>query len=213
MFGPDRKRPIPFHDDRVILYKKAVVDATFPADFFRFRPPVDAALVAKFDDGMPDFDKLRTDLIGKPAPATELKAEDGKSFTLASLKGKPVLLDLWATWCAPCVEAIPELKKLNAELKPTSLQWFSVDINDDPKVVGELLKKEKISWTNLHDSSGLLLQSFHTPGIPSAILIDADGKVLYIGGELKDLRSAIAKLGTEYAPIASATAEPSAKTP
>jgi thiol-disulfide isomerase/thioredoxin/outer membrane lipoprotein-sorting protein len=195
-------RTLPFHEEDVSLFTRSEVDSQFPQGFFTFTPPAEAKLIPKFEDGMPDLKKVIDAMIGKPAPETEFQSEDGKTLKLASLKGKPVLLDFWATWCAPCVEAIPEMIKLNTELKSTSLQWFSVDVQDDAKIVNEFLNQKRVPWINYHDTTGMIANSFHTPGVPAIVLIDAEGKVAFIGSDLSAAHAALAKLGPEYAQVA-----------
>ena len=64
----------------------------------------------------------RLDLLNKPAPAIEGTDVEGKKVSLAGLKGKVVLIDFWATWCPPCVAAIPTLKRLEATYRDRGLR-------------------------------------------------------------------------------------------
>lgn len=194
MSDPNVRQPMQV--DYTTDYTTVDLDAKFTDDYFRFDAPASAKVVDEF----PKFE-LYTDskkFVGKAAPDVKFKSSDGKEFTLASLRGKPVLLDLWATWCAPCVDALPAMGKLKAELKD-KVQWMSVDLDEDAKTATEFLKKNNSELPDYHDEGHKISNAFGNPGIPSLILIDADGNVAYFGQE-DGVRAAIAKLNPSAKP-------------
>jgi peroxiredoxin len=193
--------PVPMQMDEVTTYLRAEVDPKFPDNYFTFQAPQDAKLVPEFSDPWEANIRAAKAMIGKPAPDVELIGDDGKKVKLASLRGKPVVLDFWATWCEPCVESLPEVVKITNELKSTPLQWLSVTVQDDQSRVKDFLKKEKITWTNYYDDSGLVGAAFHGQGVPTIVLIDASGNVVFSGSNVDAIRKEIAKLGPEYASI------------
>jgi len=150
------------------------------------------------------------DLTGKAAPPLTLKSADGKQISLASFRGKPVLIDLWATWCAPCVESLPRLARLYQQTRKTNLVMIAIDRDEDAKNAIDFLAKKNYTWPNFHDE-GEARKAFGASGIPRIILIDAEGKIVYdaVGvraddrGDEDALITAVTKLGPEYAFLAS----------
>jgi len=143
------------------------------------------------------------DLTGKAAPSLTLKNTDGKQISLASFRGKPVLIDLWATWCAPCVESLPRLARLYQQTRKTNLVMIAIDRDEDAKNAIDFLAKKKYTWPNFHDD-GEARKAFGASPIPRIILIDGKGEIVYDAvGVDEDVVTAVSKLGPEYAFLAS----------
>lgn len=203
------------HLDRTHSYMSYSEDAHIPVDFdvitypvteldpqnpdptlFSFTPPQNAKLVDKFPE------HKRPDLTGKTAPALNLKTPDGKQVSLDSFRGKPVLVDLWATWCAPCVESMPKLARLYQQTKDKGLVLLTIDKDEDAKDAFDFLAKRSYAWPNFHDDGEASKAFGGNAGIPRMILINAAGKIVYdqIGSDDRDeLVAAVAGLGPEYA--------------
>lgn len=196
---------IPISDETTVIYQVVKLDQQEPSETFTFVAPSDAKLVDKFPEPFRHSpDVAAVNLLGKPAPELSLKSADGKVMALSSLRGKPVFLEFWATWCGPCVELMSDLKKLYGETESKGLAWVSVDSDEDSKTAAEFLSREHIPWPNYHDEDGSLGRAYQREGIPLGVLIDADGKVGFYesGYEIAELRSAIAKLGPQFTVVA-----------
>jgi thiol-disulfide isomerase/thioredoxin/outer membrane lipoprotein-sorting protein len=171
---------------------------------FAFTPPATAAEVEAFSG---PFASVEPSLQGKSAPAVTFKSAEGKETQLASFRGKPVLIDFWATWCAPCVAAMPEMEKLYQQTKDKGLVFISVDRDFETKEAADFWAKKQEPWPNYHDEGEIISKAFHQDVLPAVVLIDAQGKIVYTAvgyGEdsvLNKLREAIAALGPEYASI------------
>ncbi|HEX3661699.1 MAG TPA: redoxin domain-containing protein [Acidobacteriaceae bacterium] len=97
----------------------------------------------------------------------------------SSLRGKAVVLEFWATWCAACIASIPRLNELQASVDPGRVIFISVD-DEDPKVVQAFLKRRKISgWIGL-DEKGATLRRFGVEARPATIVIDGAGRIAAI---------------------------------
>jgi thiol-disulfide isomerase/thioredoxin len=118
---------------------------------------------------------------GAVAPALNfdhlLGAPAGTKTDLPSLHGKVVVLEFWATWCAPCVAEIPILNSLVASADPNKVQFISVD-DEAPTIVEPFLKKKPISgWIGL-DTSSAIMDRYGVIARPATIIIGPDGRII-----------------------------------
>ncbi len=124
--------------------------------------------------------------VGQAAPDFTLKSADGSEVSLASLKGRVVLLDFWATWCGPCKMAMPGVQKLSEKYKGKQVSVFGVDTFErgGEAKAAEKAKKymddQKYTYGLLYNGDALAKQ-YGISGIPTFILIGPDGKILHIG--------------------------------
>ena len=117
----------------------------------------------------------------KPPPAISFAGPDGQAMSLASFKGKTILVNLWATWCVPCREEMPALDRLQAELGGPDFQVVAINVDtrnrEKPKA---WLQENGIRNLAYHaDPEGKLLQvlqkSGHVVGLPTTFVVDASG--------------------------------------
>ncbi len=124
---------------------------------------------------------------GKPAPdAAFTDLAGGAETRLAAFKGKPVLVNLWATWCAPCVKELPTLDMLAAS-EAGKLQVVAVSEDmEGQKVVPPFLAAHGVKALHAyHDGSNGLMTALQEASLPVSILYDADGKELWrVPGDL-----------------------------
>jgi thiol-disulfide isomerase/thioredoxin len=117
-----------------------------------------------------------------PAPTVEFQTLDGEAASLADYEGGVVLVNFWATWCAPCIREMPSLDRLQAALGPEGLTVLAASIDRrGQEVVAPFLKKLELTRLQaVLDPKGKLFRAFKAGGLPTTYLIDRDGKL--VGG-------------------------------
>jgi thiol-disulfide isomerase/thioredoxin len=117
---------------------------------------------------------------GKPAPNFTVTNLAGKTFQLLDLNGKVVYLDIWATWCGPCLKEIPAMEKLIDEMEGEDVVFLSISVD-----VNEAAWKKMVADKNMKGMHGISPGDFNAPiakayqvnGIPRYVLIDKDGNI------------------------------------
>lgn len=117
--------------------------------------------------------------IGKPAPAFSLQNNEGQIYSLQDFRGKVIYLDLWASWCGPCREEIPEFKKLTQKFKNENrIIFIGIAVNDGYENWKKALEKDKPTWLQLIDNnSNIVWNSYVANSIPRYVLIDKKGNI------------------------------------
>jgi thiol-disulfide isomerase/thioredoxin len=146
-------------------------------------------------------------LKGKPAPAIALKTVDGKNVNLADMKGKVVLVDMWATWCPPCKKSLPHLEKLatDKDLADKGLVVWGVNDKETKAEVEKFMKDNKFTFTVPMDEKADVLKAYFVSGIPTTVIVGRDGTVkdAFVGygdGSDKLIDAAVTKALAEPAP-------------
>jgi thiol-disulfide isomerase/thioredoxin len=121
---------------------------------------------------------------GKPAPPLSLtpilQAPAGSAATWDAFRGKATVLEFWATWCGPCVEAIPHWNKLVERFQDRPIRFLSIT-DESPELIARFLTREAdLVWIGL-DGQGKTLDSFMVGARPTTVLVDANGIVRAIG--------------------------------
>ncbi|MEW6355240.1 MAG: TlpA disulfide reductase family protein [Planctomycetota bacterium] len=119
---------------------------------------------------------------GKAAPEISLTgvANAEEVPTLANLRGKPVLLEFWATWCPPCRESIPHLIEIHEKHKDRGLVVIGIT-NEAPSAVEPFIEKMGMTYIVGYDGGGRTGNAYRVTGIPHAFLIAADGTIAWNG--------------------------------
>jgi cytochrome c biogenesis protein CcmG/thiol:disulfide interchange protein DsbE len=115
--------------------------------------------------------------IGALAPDITLPDTKGAEFSLHSLRGQPILLYFWATWCSFCREDLPMLQNLDTEYKAAGLKIVGVNILEKPEVVQNFNRQLGIKYPLLLDSQGLACQAYLVKATPTYVFIDKEGIV------------------------------------
>jgi len=154
------------------------VDQPLAEDLFSFEPPADAQQVERFDPSRPKNSPTAvksTDLVGKAAADFKLRDLDDREVHLASLRGKVVLLDFWATWCGPCRAEMPVIEKVYKKEK--DIQVLGVDIGEDRETVEKFLRAQKIDYPIVLGAQSRVQQDYAANALPSVVILDKNGVI------------------------------------
>ena len=144
------------------------------------RAPAEEPTAAEADGPVKGVDRSRQ---GKPAPATIFHDAAGEDVTLAAFKGRPLLVNLWASWCAPCVKELPTLDRLARSNRGMTVVAISED-SAPPQSVVAFLKTNKIATlAPYHDPTMAMSGALGAEVLPVSILFDGQGRELwrYVG--------------------------------
>ena len=175
-------------------YTVARINEVLPDELFRFQPPEGAAEVAEFTT----FFGGGSMLVGKRAPEFTLQDLSGKEIAASSFQGKPVLVNFWATWCAPCREQMPKIEEAQQAFADKGLVVLAINDGESADTARKYIDEHKYTFRVLLDRDKSAAGKFSVSGIPALFLIDRDGNVRaqYTGyNSALDLREELKKIG------------------
>ena len=145
------------------------------------------------------FGQGRVIEIGEKAPEIVLPSLSGDSVSLSSQKGKVVLVDFWASWCAPCVEEQPELKKLynqfNKQETTKKFEIFGVSLDSKKPAWKAAVKKYDIKWIQVSDLkfwTSPVAKTYEIEALPFNVLLNKEGTIIGVNLHGKELEAAVA---------------------
>lgn len=134
--------------------------------------------------------------VGKPAPNFTLRRLDGAGhLSLASLRGKVVVLNFWASWCYPCKQEAPALAAA-AKRWADHVVVLGVDVNDSVRYARRFARKYGLTYPLVHDNHNVTSPKYGLTALPETFFIDRSGKVVeHVAGEVKaaDIRDGVAQ--------------------
>jgi len=143
-----------------------------------------AAIIKSFPESVPARKARgaarRLESVGKPLSLTGV-ALDGRQVSLESLRGTPVLVHYWATWCEPCKVDIAQIRELATKYGPKKFAVVGIALDSEKSQLEKFLKSKPIAWPQLHEAGGLdgrLAEELGILTLPTMILLDAEGKVV-----------------------------------
>ena len=114
------------------------------------------------------------------APDFTLNDINGNPLSLSSLKGKPVVLDFWGSWCGWCVKGVPQMKKYYEKYKG-KFEILGIDCNEDEASWKKAVKELALPWLHVYcPKESTLLSDYGIQGFPTKIVVDADGNIMKI---------------------------------
>jgi cytochrome c biogenesis protein CcmG, thiol:disulfide interchange protein DsbE len=122
---------------------------------------------------------IASPLIDKPAPVFTLKTLDGKSLSLRQLKGRPVVVNFWASWCLECKVEHPYLVDAWSTYPSTQIAFVGVVYQDSPSAARSFMEQHGGGWPSVMDPGGLTAINYGVYGVPETFFIDARGIIRY----------------------------------
>jgi peroxiredoxin len=177
----------PDQEEFAVNFADALAIAATTAGDYPVARRVYEALLAQFPESPTLRQKVlddlaRLDRVGKPAPRFEVRDLSGRPVRLDRLRGKYVLVDFWATWCAPCVSELPNLLTAYSKYHDSGFEVVAVSLDETPEPVIDFVKARKLPWPQVHNatSGGDMVEAFGVSNIPASFLIDPNGTIVRI---------------------------------
>lgn len=141
----------------------------------------------------------------KPLPELDVPEwvnTDGKPISIESLRGKAVVIEFWATWCPPCVQAVPHLVELHNKHAREGLAIVSIHARRgaDVRNVKEFTRKNRVEYPVGLDKEGAVIEAYGVDGIPEAFVLDRQGRLLWAGHPADEGFDRAVKLALESQP-------------
>ncbi|MGH2651556.1 MAG: TlpA family protein disulfide reductase [Actinomycetota bacterium] len=124
--------------------------------------------------------KARAEIENTPAPDFELPSlDDGTPIALSSFRGHVVVLNFWASWCAPCRVEAPGLRRVSDRYRDRGVRFLGVDYRDDDAAGRAFVDEFRLTYPSVTDPSGSLAYDYELIGFPTTFIIDAAGTIRY----------------------------------
>jgi peroxiredoxin len=115
-----------------------------------------------------------------PAPDFTLHSMSGPNLRLKEQRGRVVMVNFWATWCAPCRQEMPQLNRLYEKYRSSGFMLLGINVDDDPSKAAEVAAKLGVTFPVLLDADKTVSKLYDLNTMPSTVIIDRDGKVRYV---------------------------------
>jgi len=125
---------------------------------------------------------IRHATLGGTLPEWTVRRLDGTEEPLSAYRGRVLLVDFWATWCAPCIDVLPDLRELVAELPADRFALLAISVDNQLDTVTEFMEREAMPWDNSHvGRSSDIERILDVRGFPTYVLADENGTVRFNG--------------------------------
>ena len=135
--------------------------------------------------------------MGERTPEISLPNAKDSLINLSSFTGKVILIDFWASWCAPCRAANPYIQKLYKKYRANGFEVFAVSLDVKKEAWLKAIKKDKLTYTQVNDDTGWnskIAEQYYVDQLPTNFLLDRTGKIVAINIEGKELYDQVKNL-------------------
>jgi thiol-disulfide isomerase/thioredoxin/outer membrane lipoprotein-sorting protein len=145
------------------------------AGLFTFAPPADAQQVASLDAEP----AATVSVLGTDAPDFTLVDANGRSYHLADLRGKVVVIDFWASWCGPCRASMPYLQQISAQYADRGAIVLGLDGGEDAQTVADFAKTNNYTFPLLVGGEPSVTSQYYVDAYPTTLVVDRAGKIVF----------------------------------
>jgi len=151
--------------------------------------------------------KIPAPRTGFLAPQFTLYNQQGQPVRLSDLRGRPVLINFWASWCTPCQAEMPAMQKVYQDYQDQGLEILAVNTTyqDDPQAVASFVQEHSLSFPILLDTDATAAGQYQVRALPTSFFVDADGIIrdVVVGGPMAEalLRIRVEQLIGRQAPL------------
>ena len=114
------------------------------------------------------------------APDFTLKSRSGENIKLSELRGDVVMINFWASWCAPCRQEMPLLEEMYKKYSDLGFVLLGVNVEEDSSKAVELLRDVPVSFPILYDNKNEVTKLYKVVAMPSTVMVDRDGNMRYL---------------------------------
>jgi len=165
-----------------IAYKSWQLNAAIEPETFTIEPPTGLQRVDSLFGNGPSEEEIH-ELVGAPAPAFKLETLAGGHADTAAMKDKVVILDFWASWCGPCVRALPTIAGVAKKYESKGVLFYAVNLQEDKADIEAFLTEHKLKVPVALDKTGKVATAYGASAIPQTVLLGKDGtvQVVHVG--------------------------------
>lgn len=127
---------------------------------------------------------------GFTAPDFELESASGETVSLSQFQGQPVIVNFWATWCAPCRAELPDFQRVSDTYSDQGLQFVLLNQAEDAETAQSFLDDLGIDMTTLLDKRGEVANMYRVRGLPTTVFVRPDGTIhdIVVGGPISEAK-------------------------
>ena len=114
-----------------------------------------------------------------PAPDFALQDPEGRTQRRTDYRGKPVILNFWATWCPPCREEMPSMQRAYEALKADGIAVVAINVGEDVETIDQYMEDEPVDFPLPMDTDAKVTQRYPMKGLPTSFVIDPQGRLVY----------------------------------
>jgi thiol-disulfide isomerase/thioredoxin len=118
--------------------------------------------------------------VSGPAPDFTLKSNSGQNLKLSEMRGQVVMINFWASWCAPCRQEMPLLDGLHQRYEPLGFTVLGVNVEEDSSKADSLLKQIPVTFPILYDNRNSVSKLYDVKAMPTTVLVDRNGNMRFL---------------------------------
>ncbi|WP_341938100.1 TlpA family protein disulfide reductase [Marinimicrobium sp. C2-29] len=123
---------------------------------------------------------LALNVQAEKAPDFTLKSDTGENLNLEEQRGKVVMINFWASWCAPCRKEMPLLEELYDRYEKDGFTLFGINVEQNPEAAEKFLADVGVSFPILYDPESEVSRAYQVNAMPTTVMVDRDGEVRYV---------------------------------